>query len=111
MWVYRACIIQGTQQIYIAGLFWWASTLQRYQAAGTNTSMLQVTKPAVATSVGVSVGVVMFLVGLVLWTGLPDFYRQTPGSVPSFFKGIFRRKLNLWFFGTVVGETFDLARA
>lgn len=67
--------------------------------------MLQVTEPAVATSIGVSVGVVMFLVGLVLWIGLPDFYRQDPGSVPSFFKSIFRRKLILWFFGTVVSDT------
>ncbi|KKY22764.1 putative alpha-glucan [Phaeomoniella chlamydospora] len=109
MWVYRACIIQGTQQVYIAGLWWWASTLQRLQNAGTNTATLIVTKPAVVTSVGVSIGVLMWFVGLILFLGLPDYYRQTPGSVPSFFRSIYRRKLILWFFATVLIQNFFLS--
>ncbi|KAI9875184.1 MAG: Cell wall alpha-1,3-glucan synthase ags1, partial [Watsoniomyces obsoletus] len=28
-WVFRACVIQGTQQIYIAALWYWGSILSR----------------------------------------------------------------------------------
>jgi alpha-1,3-glucan synthase len=35
----------------------------------------------------------MIGLSVVTFLGLPDYYRQTPGSIPSFFKSIFRRKL------------------
>lgn len=33
-WVYRACIIQGTQQLYVVALWYWGSTLTSATAAG-----------------------------------------------------------------------------
>jgi alpha-1,3-glucan synthase len=104
-WMFRACVIQGTQQIYIAGLWWWGSTLAKLTSQGLATTSLVATKPAVVTSVGVSIALLMWAIGVVLFFGLPDYYRQAPGKVPSFLTGIFRRKIVLWFFMMVVCES------
>ena len=109
MWVFRACIIQGIQQVYIAGLWWWASTLQRLQSYGRNIATLPFTRPVVSTSVGLTISLLMTLFALSLFLGLPDYYRQTPGRVPSFFKSIYRRKLIIWFFLTVLIQNFFLS--
>lgn len=103
-WVFRACVIQGTQQAYISGLWWWGSTLAKSTSQGIETSSLVATKPAVVTSVGVSIALFMWGIGVILFVGLPEYYRQTPGRVPSFFTSIIRRKIVLWFFMMVVGD-------
>jgi alpha-1,3-glucan synthase len=46
----------------------------------------------------------MWIVGAILFVGLPDYYRQAPGKVPSFLVSLFRRKIVLWFFMTVVSN-------
>ena len=45
------------------------------------------------TGIGVGIACVMWLVGFSLWAGLPSYYRQAPGKVPSFYKTLFRRKI------------------
>lgn len=53
----------------------------------------------------------MFLwaVGLLLFVGLPNYYRQTPGKVPSFYKSVFRRKIILWNFAVVLIQNWFLS--
>lgn len=100
-WVFRASIIQGTQQVYIAFLWCWGAAVALKSQSGQNTSFV-VTDPATTTSIGVIVAVFLWGVGSLLFFGLPDYYRQTPGTVPSFLSGILRRKIVLWFFIMVV---------
>lgn len=124
-WVFRACVIQGTQvclecvrtlrmkknllhgaqQVYIALLWCWGEALARMNESGTANTSLVVTNPALTTSIGVVVAVLMWMIGSTLFLGLPDYYRQTPGFVPSFLSGIVRRKIVLWFFVMVVSLT------
>ena len=37
----------------------------------------------------------LFPVGCVMYYGLPNYYRQAAGNVPSFYHSIFRRKIVL----------------
>jgi alpha-1,3-glucan synthase len=102
--VYRACIIQGTQSIYIAALFYWSSII----VGGTfNTSTL-VSSPAMA-AIAMPIAVLLWAIGIALFTGLPDYYRQRPGKIPDFYKSIFNRNIILWFFVTVVLQNYFLS--
>ncbi len=107
-WVYRACVIQGTQQAYVVALWYWGSQLTKQTASG-----IQVANPVsnswVMTAVTVPIAILMWGVGFLLWGGLPDYYRQAPGQVPSFYVSLFRRKIIGWFFVTVVIQNYWLS--
>jgi alpha-1,3-glucan synthase len=49
------------------------------------------------TTIGTPIAVFLWAVGIILYTGLPEFYRQKPGSQPEFYTSIFRRKIVVWF--------------
>ena len=34
----------------------------------------------------------MWAIGIILYLGLPNYYRRDPGHVPSFYRSLFRRK-------------------
>ena len=93
-WIYRACVIQGTQQIYVTGLWYWGHKIALESARGqlnsakltTSTTVTAVTWPVAALLVGI---------GISLFIGLPDYYRQLPGRIPAFYKSLTRRKLVL----------------
>lgn len=89
-WVIRACAVQGIQQIYISALWYWGSLLSSYDSNG-----IPVARASGTVVSAVCLPVAALLIGLSVLTflGLPNYYRQTPGSIPSFFKSIFRRKL------------------
>lgn len=107
-WVYRACIIQGTQQIYVVALWAWGSYLSRRNADGLLSSV-PVTGSWKITAICIPICVFLWAVGTVIWIGLPSYYRQHPGAIPSFYAGISRRKIVLWFFLTIVVQNFFLS--
>ncbi|KAF1984700.1 glycosyltransferase family 5 protein [Aulographum hederae CBS 113979] len=106
-WVLRACIIQGTQQIYVSALWFWGSTLTQMSSNGelNNNSA----SPGVISGICLPLAVVMWAVGGIIFWGLPKYYRQAPGSVPSFYKSVFRRKIILWFFIAVIIQNYWLS--
>ncbi|KAK3698923.1 hypothetical protein LTR37_016710 [Vermiconidia calcicola] len=108
-WVFRASVIQGIQQVYISFLWCWGAALARINNVGLTNTSLVVTNPALTTSLGVVIAILMWTVGTTLFFGLPDYYRQTPGFVPGFLSGVFRRKIVLWFFIMVVIQNFFLS--
>ena len=61
------------------------------------------------TAITVPIAVVLWLSGLILYFGLPDYYRQAPGAVPSFYSSLGRRKIILWFFVTVLIQNYWLS--
>lgn len=91
-WSFRACVIQGTQQIYVSLLWYWGVVLIDYQSQGVSTSSL-VTYGKPLTAIAVPIACLMWIVGLVLYFGLPNYYRQTPGELPSFYVASSRRKV------------------
>jgi alpha-1,3-glucan synthase len=93
-WVLRACIVQGTQQIYISALWYWGSTLVKLSNDGVAITSTFIGDTTI-TAITIPVACLMWAVGLVLFIGLPKYYRQTPGAVPSFYHTIYRRKIIL----------------
>lgn len=108
-WVYRACVIQGTQQIYMVALWYWGSRLAKISGSGGSGTSLIETNPVLMTAIGVGIAILIWTVGFVLWAGLPDYYRQAPGSVPSFYRTLMRRKIIVWFFFMVLIQNYWLS--
>ncbi|KAG9248333.1 hypothetical protein BJ878DRAFT_564182 [Calycina marina] len=107
-WVLRACIVQGTQQIYVSALWYWGSSLVKLSSTGVAVSSTTVSD-SVKTAITIPIAVIMWAVGVVLLFGLPKYYRQVPGKVPSFYKSIFRRRVILWFFISVIIQNYWLS--
>ena len=104
-WVFRACVIQGTQQIYVAVLWFWGAYLTDQASAGVQTSEMLTSTPIV-TAITTPIAVFLWAIGLVLFLGLPNYYRSSPGRVPSFYPSIYKRKVVLWFFVAVIIQNF-----
>jgi alpha-1,3-glucan synthase len=93
-WVLRACIVQGTQQLYISALWYWGAALVTLSYSGQAVSGNYISGAAM-TAITIPIACFLWAVGAVLFVGLPKFYRQAPGKVPSFYTSIFRRKIIL----------------
>ncbi|WVN90024.1 uncharacterized protein L203_105256 [Cryptococcus depauperatus CBS 7841] len=90
VWVTRACIVQGLQQIWVSALWYWGYTLN---GKDPNTYVpsriiLYITWP---------LAVISAVFTYCMWAGLPEYYRQIPPYVPNFYKTLLRRKLVIWF--------------
>ena len=107
-WVFRACVIQGTQQAYVVALWFWGSHLVRQSSAGIieGTPFAQTRG---MTAVTWPIAVLLWTVGTLMWLGLPKYYHQAPGKVPSFYRSLTRRKIILWFFVAVMIQNFFLS--
>lgn len=51
----------------------------------------------------------LWVVGVLLFLGLPNFYRSTPGVIPSFYSSAYRRKIILWFLVVVIIQNYFLS--
>ena len=90
--VYRACVIQGTQQIYVVALWYWGAALAKSQGTVSVVANLN-SYPKIIVPVGIVVAFLMWTIGVVLFMGLPMYYRQAPGNIPAFYPSLFRRKI------------------
>ena len=91
-WIFRACIIQGVQQASATGLWYWGHSLAALTAAEMLTLQNLMTSTTV-TCVTWPIAVLLILIGVSLFLGLPDYYRRLPGGIPAFYKSLTRRKL------------------
>jgi hypothetical protein len=108
-WVFRACVIQGTQQAYVIALWYWGSTLTKASSAGLLSDDNNIANTWKMTAICVPIAVFLWAVGLLMFFGLPNYYRQSPGKVPSFYRSVFRRKIVLWNFAVVIIQNFFLS--
>ncbi|RMD42620.1 hypothetical protein DV735_g2493, partial [Chaetothyriales sp. CBS 134920] len=102
IWTFRACAVAGTQQIIIAFMWYWGSVL----ASGSGSS---VPGPTTLPAVCFPLMALMFLIGALLYLGLPDYYRQQPGTVPSFYRALCKKGIVLWFWYMVAVQCFWLS--
>ncbi|KAK9561836.1 Cell wall alpha-1,3-glucan synthase ags1 [Aspergillus fumigatus] len=108
-WVFRACVIQGTQQAYVIALWYWGSTLTKASSQGLLTAETNIANTWKMTAICVPITVFLWCVGLLMFFGLPNYYRQSPGKVPSFYRSVFRRKIVIWNFAVVIIQNFFLS--
>jgi alpha-1,3-glucan synthase len=105
-WMFRACTIQGTQQIYIAALWFWGSYASKVQNAG---GKLISSSSRTVTCVTVPIAVLLWVICGVLFVGLPDAYRSKPGYVSAFYRSLLRRKVVVWFLVVAVIQNYFLS--
>ncbi|KAK4686309.1 hypothetical protein P7C73_g3822, partial [Tremellales sp. Uapishka_1] len=103
VWIMRACVVQGLQQIWVSALWYWGYTLN-----GTDPTSYVV--PRTIIYIVWPLAAVSLLFSYLMFWGVPDYYRQVsrklwivltvkiPPYVPNFFKTLARRKLVIWFF-------------
>ncbi|OJJ64734.1 hypothetical protein ASPSYDRAFT_84729 [Aspergillus sydowii CBS 593.65] len=108
-WIFRACVIQGIQQVYVIALWFWGSTLAKASNNGLLTAETQLSNTWKMTAICYPIAMLLWAIGLLLIFGLPNYYRQTPGKVPSFYKSLFKRKVVLWNFVAVILQNFFLS--
>ncbi|KAJ5232661.1 hypothetical protein N7468_005617 [Penicillium chermesinum] len=108
-WVFRACLIQGTQQVYVIALWYWGSTLTKANNAGVANVQGNITNTWRMTAICTPITIFLWSVGLIVYFGLPNYYRQAPGKVPSFYKSVFRRKIVLWNWVVIIIQNFFLS--
>lgn len=101
VWILRACVVQGSQQIWIAALWFWGSRLNSAQPGQV--------APWWIVFVLWPLAIICFLFAYLMLYGLPDYYRQTPPKVPNFLRTLFRRKLVLWFLASEILRDYWLS--
>ena len=92
VWAFRACAIQGLSTLYITGLWALGNKITATAAAGGTFSL-----GWKMTAIGMPIAALMWVVGVVLFLGLPSYYRQRPGRTPDFYKAMLRRRIIVWF--------------
>ncbi|KAJ5580343.1 uncharacterized protein N7459_006328 [Penicillium hispanicum] len=108
-WIFRACVIQGLQQAYVIALWYWGSTLTKATEEGVLTAANSISNTWKMTAICYPIACFLWVVGLLLIFGLPDYYRQKPGKLPSFYKSLLRRRIVLWNFVAVIFQNFFLS--
>lgn len=107
-WMYRACVIQGTQQIYNCILWAWGHYLTNAISNSLDPHVVT-TSNTVLTAIGFPIAFLFFAVAYITWAGLPPYYHQKPGQVPSFYFSLLRRKVVIWFFIVVIVQNYFLS--
>lgn len=107
-WMFRACVIQGIQGIYIAALWYWGDYISSLSNSGGAITVLTTASPIV-TAVTIPIALLIWVIGAVLFIGLPDAYRSKPGNVPAFYSSLLRRKVIVWFLVVVAIQNFWLS--
>jgi len=108
-WIFRACVIQGIQQLYVVALWYWASVLNGQNGDGPTSGTIASSAVPILLVIAVPVAILMWLVGIILYVGLPDYYRQSPDYIPSFYKSLMRRHVVPWFFLAVFVQNYWLS--
>lgn len=106
-WITRALVVSGFAQVYSIGLWYWGSIV----ADTDPTATVFVGKSNVprAVVVGIPVAIVCWAIGTVLFVGLPDYYRQSPATIPGFWISLYRRKIVPWFFVMIILQNYWLS--
>ncbi|CAI7594598.1 unnamed protein product [Penicillium discolor] len=108
-WIYRATVIQGTQQLFISFLWYWGSWMATLNQKGSAQFSLAITNPNALLGIGLGLACLLWLLGALVFFGLPAYYRQAPGQVPTFYLSLFRRRIILWFFYMVFISNYWLS--
>lgn len=105
-WIMRLAIIQGASQLYTLALWAWGASISAAEADSESVSLAD--SPAML-AVCLPVALLLWAVGTVLYLGLPDFYRETPGPVPQLWKTLLKRKTIAWYLLAVVIQNYFLS--
>ncbi|KAH7010584.1 putative cell wall alpha-1, 3-glucan synthase [Microdochium trichocladiopsis] len=108
IWIFRAAVIQGIQLLYNVGLWFWGSLITQQNGVGLINGAWVAGKVPTVLVITLPIAVVLWAIGVISFLGLPDYYRQSPDTIPSFYMSLVRRHIVPWFFFYVVVQNFWL---
>ncbi|KAK7462698.1 hypothetical protein VKT23_007286 [Stygiomarasmius scandens] len=100
-WTLRACIIQGSQQLWVAALWYWGHQWSRQKDTYITPRWICIIVWPLA--------IMSFAFSYLMFKGLPEYYTQIPPKAPHFLATLFRRKLVLWFFASEILRDYWLS--
>ncbi|KAK3937814.1 alpha-1,3-glucan synthase [Diplogelasinospora grovesii] len=106
-WITRALAVSGVAQVYSLALWYWGSLVANQNT--TMTAFLGNTQIPQAIVICVPVAIFLWAIGVILYVGLPDFYRQAPATIPGFYISLYRRKIVPWFFVMIIVQNYWLS--
>lgn len=106
-WITRALVVSGVAQVYSLALWYWGALVANQDP--TKVAYLGSTTIPQAIVVCVPIAVFLWVIGAILFVGLPDFYRQTPSTIPGFWISLYRRKIVPWFFVMIIIQNYWLS--
>ncbi|KAK7745826.1 Cell wall alpha-1,3-glucan synthase ags1 [Cytospora paraplurivora] len=107
-WIMRMAIIQGICQMYTVALWSWGSAITA-ATANSETGAYSLANSPYLLAVCIPIAVGLWVVGVVLFLGLPDFYNETPGPVPQLWKTLLKRKTIAWYLLAIIIQNYFLS--
>jgi glycogen synthase len=102
LWIFRAMIGETCRQVWTSSLFFW-------NYVDTKDPDHHVVKSPMMIAIISSCSVILGLLGVLLYFGLPRVYLQIPPTVPRFWRNLMKRKLVLWYWLSEVVKTYFLS--
>jgi alpha-1,3-glucan synthase len=108
IWIFRAAVIQGIQLLYTVALWFWGSLIAQQNGVGLlNGAYTSGTVPVMLV-VTLPIALLLWAIGIISFIGLPEYYRQSPDTIASFYVSLLRRNIVPWFFLYVVVQNYWL---
>lgn len=103
-WVTRALVVTGFAQVYSLGLWYWGTLVANgsYSVSG----FIGATAVPRAVVICIPICFILWAIGIIVYLGLPDFYRQSPDTIPGFYISLARRKIVPCFFAMVIIQNY-----
>jgi alpha-1,3-glucan synthase len=109
-WAFRALIVTGVAQLFSSALWFWGALMSNvFNPTGSADGNVGSTNIPKGMVICVPIAVLLWTVGVALFFGLPDYYRQSPETIPGFYLSLFRRRMIPWFFAMVAIQNFWLS--
>jgi len=110
LWAIRALIITAFAQLYSAALWFWGSLMSNpFHPRGSASGNIGSSSVPKGIVIGIPIAILLWAIGIVLFLGLPDYYRQSPETIPGYYVSLFRRKIVPWFFVMVILQNYWLS--
>ncbi|KAK3329216.1 alpha amylase [Apodospora peruviana] len=110
LWAIRALIITAFAQLYSAALWFWGSLMSDpFHPTGSASGNVGGSSVPKSIVIAIPIALLFWSIGVVLYFGLPDYYRQQPETIPGYYLSLLRRKTVPWFFLMVVLQNYWLS--
>ncbi|KAF4841864.1 Cell wall alpha-1,3-glucan synthase mok13 [Colletotrichum siamense] len=106
-WIMRALAVAGVAQVYSLMLWYWGSLTHTPETSPM--AYLDGTTIPKSVIICVPVACMLWAIGVILFLGLPDYYRQAPDVIPGFYISLIRRKLVPVFFIMIIIQNYWLS--
>ncbi|KAK3693388.1 alpha amylase [Podospora appendiculata] len=110
LWAVRALIITAFAQLYSAALWFWGSLMSNpFHPTGSASGNVGDSTIPKGIVIAIPIAVFLWAIGIILFYGLPDYYRQQPETIPGYYVSLLRRKTVPWFFVMVIIQNYWLS--